>query len=117
MEAIEIMEFRSSRRAAALRFSLTRLLFPITLRLAAERVETVRVRSFLMPWMREEEQMRYERMASTRRSRGMTFDKLTIESTGGSNDIAVGQLRKRDADALAEALEVRMAATRDQGAG
>lgn len=98
------------------KWSLTRILFPETLEVSADSIRTVRVRSFLLPWVKEEERMSLAKVSSVRRLKGVIWDRLILETSGGSNVLDLEGMRKRDAEAAAAAIMQRQAEWRLPGA-
>jgi hypothetical protein len=73
-----------------------------------EGIKTVKVRSLVVPWMREEEAMPFGKIASVRHLKGIIWDTLVLETLGGSNNLDVDGLRKEDARKITRALNGRV---------
>jgi DNA helicase IV/RNA helicase-like protein len=87
---------------------LTNTVFPKHITVSEEGIKTVKVRSLLVPWMREEETMPFGKIASVRHLKGIIWDTLVFETSGGSNNLDVDGLRKEDARKITRALNGRV---------
>lgn len=67
-------------------------------------VSTVRVRSVLFPWVREEEHLTYDSISSVLHVAGLIWDGVVIETRGGVNVLSLPWVRKHDAAELARRL-------------
>lgn len=95
----------TSRWALLFRGSITSFIFPKNITLDGQNLRTSNVRFFLFPWLQHQERMTARQIASIRHAKGLIWDKIVIETSGGSNDLDIDGLRKRDAKALLAALE------------
>ena len=87
---------------------LTNIVFPKQITVTEEGIKTVKVRSLVVPWMREEEAMPFGKIASVRHLKGVIWDTLVFETSGGSNNLDVDGLRKDDARKITQALNGRV---------
>ena len=91
------IEVRSSRLWALVHFSFTRWLFPA--RLVADHigVSTNIVLFWLTPWQRTDEHLPMSHIAEVTHSRGLIWDRISVESSGGLNPLVVSGLPKGQA--------------------
>ncbi len=85
----------SSRLWALLTLRVTQFLFPD--RLAIESDTSIFARKigfWLTPWMRDENHMQIAQIAEIEHERGLVWDRLSIESTGGLSPIVIAGLPK-----------------------
>lgn len=87
-------DIRSSRLWAVVRLSPTRFLFPHRMAVGADGVSTSKVRFFLLPWVRTDEHAAFERVASVVHNKGIVWDTLVVETTGGSNNLDIRGVAK-----------------------
>jgi hypothetical protein len=102
------IEVRSSRLWAVLHFSLTWLLMPP--RLIADRlgVSTNIVRFWLTPWRRTDEHLPLSHVAEVIHVRGLIWDAISVESSGGLNPLRIGGLPKSQARYFVEHVRERL---------
>ncbi len=103
-----MLTVESSRWAEFFGGKLTNTFFPKGILVTEEGIRTVKVRSLLVPWMREEEAMPFAKIASVRHLQGIIWDTLVFETSGGSNNLDVDGLRKEDARRITRALDGRV---------
>jgi hypothetical protein len=84
------------------------IFYPKTATLLADAIVTTAVRSVLMPWVMEREKMPWSKVASYRHLRGILWDRVVIETSGGSNDLSIHGLPKPEAARLVAALDGRL---------
>ncbi len=98
----ERIEVHSTRFWALCHFSLTRLLFPA--RLIADRigVSTNIVLFWLTPWRRTDEHLPLSHVAEVIHTRGLFWDAISVESSGGLNPLRVSGLPKSAAHYFVE---------------
>jgi hypothetical protein len=91
------IEVRSSRLWALVHFSFTRWLFPA--RLVADHigVSTNIVLFWLTPWRRTDEHLPMSHIAEVAHTRGLIWDRISVESSGGLNPLVVSGLPKGQA--------------------
>lgn len=98
----ENFEIRSSRIWALLTGQLTHFIFPP--RMAADRhgISTSSVGFWLFPWSRQDEHLPMTHVAELAHDRGLIWDAISAESSGGINPLAIRGLPKsRAADFVA----------------
>ena len=103
-----MLTVETSRWAEFFGGKLTDTFFPKRLMVTEEGIRTVKVRSLLVPWMREEEAMPFAKIASVRHLKGIIWDTLVFETSGGPNNLDVDGLRKEDARKITQALNGRV---------
>jgi hypothetical protein len=99
---------RTSRWGEAFGGTFTGIFYPKAATLSSEGIVTTAVRSLLMPWVMEKEKMPWAKVASYRHLRGVLWDRVVIETSGGSNDLSIHGLRKAEAARLVVALDSRL---------
>ncbi len=85
---------RSSRIWAILTFQLTHFIFPP--RMAADRhgISTSVVGFWLFPWSREDEHLPMSHVAEIAHDKGLIWDLISVESSGGVNPLSIKGLPK-----------------------
>jgi hypothetical protein len=101
-------EARSSRVWALSRLRLTPLAFPHRMRLGADGIATTKVRFILLPWVRTEEHAAFARIASLVHDKGILWDRIAVETTGGSNRLDIAGVPKAAARAFVAAVNARL---------
>ena len=99
-----MLSVETSRWAEFFGGRLTNTVFPKQITVTEEGIRTVKVRSLVVPWMREEEAMPFGKIASVRHLKGLIWDTLVFETSGGSNNLDINGLRKEDARKITQAL-------------
>ena len=104
----ERLEVHSTRFWALCHFSLTRFLFPA--RLIADRIgiSTNIVLFWLTPWRRTDEHLPLSHVAEVIHTRGLFWDAISVESSGGLNPLRVSGLPKSAAHYFVEHVRERM---------
>ena len=107
-DAGERLEVRSSRLWALFHFNLTQLIFPA--RMAADHVgiSTNIVRFWLTPWRRTDEHLPLSHIAEVTHIRGLVWDSISVESSGGINPLIVSGLPKSPACYFVEHVRARL---------
>jgi hypothetical protein len=102
------IEVRSSRLWALVHFSFTRWLFPA--RLVADHigVSTNIVMFWLTPWRRTDEHLPMSHIAEVAHTRGLIWDRISVESSGGLNPLVVSGLPKWRARYFVEHVRERL---------
>jgi len=103
-----MLSVETSRWAEFFGGRLTNTVFPKQITVIEEGIKIVKVRSLVVPWMREEEAMPFGKIASVRHLKGIVWDTLVFETSGGSNNLDVDGLRKKDARKITQALNGRV---------
>jgi hypothetical protein len=88
------VQVRSSRLWALFKMRFTEFLFPS--RLSADRlgITLVKVDFWLTPWTRNDEHLPMSHLAEVAHDRGLIWDTISIESSGGLNPLTVDGLPK-----------------------
>jgi hypothetical protein len=106
--ANELISVRSSRFWALWHFNLTRLIFPA--RIVADHVgiSTNIIRRWFIPWERTDEHLPLSHIAEVAHRRGLIWDAISVESSGGLNPLVVDGLRKAQARYFVEHVRARI---------
>src|SRR5437016_1107452 len=88
------IEIRSSRLWALLRGRLTQFLFPSHLSADRLGISLVKVAFWLTPWIRQDEHLPMSHLAEVTHERGLIWDSISIESSGGLNPLSVRGMPK-----------------------
>ena len=104
----EYLEVRSSRLWAAFRFNLTRVLFPT--RMIADHVGilTKEIGFWLTPWVRTDDHLPLSHIAEVLHARGLFWDTISVESSGGANPLAISGVSKFSAGYFVEHVRERI---------
>jgi len=115
MASDDRIEARSSRLWALFHFSLTRLIFPA--RLVADHigVSTNIIRRWYIPWERTDEHLPLSHIAEVTHVRGLFWDAISVESSGGLNPLRVFGLSKSRARYFVAQVRERLNATLPDG--
>jgi hypothetical protein len=99
---------RSSRLWALFHVNCTRLLFPGTMSADALGVSTTNVDFWLTPWRRVDEHLPLSHIAEVSHIRGLVWDAISVESSGGLNPLRVLGVGKPAARAFVEHVRARL---------
>ena len=88
------VEVRSSRIWALLHGRMTEFVFPARLTADPLGISLVKVEFWLTPWTRQDEHLPMSHLAEVAHERGLIWDSVSIESSGGLNPLVVGGLPK-----------------------
>jgi hypothetical protein len=99
---------RSSRLWALFHFNLTRLLFPARMSNDAIGVSTSNVDFWLTPWRRVDEHLPLSHIAEVTHIRGLVWDAINVESSGGLNPLRVAGVAKPPARAFVDHVRARL---------
>jgi hypothetical protein len=88
------IQIRSSRVWALFKGRFTKFLFPSHLSADRLGITLVKVEFWLTPWKREDEHLPMSHLAEVSHNRGLIWDSISIESSGGLNPLFVEGLRK-----------------------
>jgi hypothetical protein len=91
------IQVRSSRVWALFRGRFTEFVFPARLSADPLGISLVRVEFWLTPWTRQDEHLPMSHLAEVSHERGLIWDSISIESSGGLNPLVVGGLPKGSA--------------------
>lgn len=84
----------SSRLWAFSRARFTEFLFPACLSADQLGITLVKVEFWLTPWTRQEEHLPMSHLAEVTHERGLIWDSISVESSGGLNPLTVDGLPK-----------------------
>jgi hypothetical protein len=99
---------RSSRLWALFHVNCTRLLFPASMSADAIGVSTTNVDFWLTPWRRVDEHLPLSHIAEVSHIRGLVWDAISVESSGGLNPLRVLGVAKPSARAFVEHVRARL---------
>jgi hypothetical protein len=88
------IQIHSSRIWALLNGRFTESLFPARLSADPLGISLVKVAFWLTPWTREDEHLPMSHLAEVAHQRGLIWDSVSIESSGGINPLVVDGLPK-----------------------
>jgi hypothetical protein len=88
---------RSSRFWAIVHFSLTRWFFPTVMIADHIGVSKNEVLFWLTPWRRTDEHLPLSHIAEVTHTRGLVWDQITVESSGGLNPLVISGVPKGQA--------------------
>ncbi len=104
----ERLEVHSSRLWALFHFSLTSLLFPARMTADHIGISTTIVHFWLTPWRRTDENLPMSHIAEVAHIRGLIWDRISVESSGGLNPLVVPGLPKGKARYFVEHVRERL---------
>jgi hypothetical protein len=104
----ERLEVHSSRLWALFHFSLTSLLFPARMTADHIGISTTIVHFWLTPWRRTDENLPMSHIAEVAHIRGLIWDRISVESSGGLNPLVVPGLPKGQARYFVEHVRERL---------
>jgi hypothetical protein len=96
------IQIRSSRLWALFKGHFTKLVFPSHLSADRLGISLVKVEFWLTPWTRQDEHLPMSHLAEVTHERGLIWDSISIESSGGLNPLAVQGLPKGAAKRFVE---------------
>ncbi len=99
---------RSSRLWALVHLNCTRVLFPATISADQIGVSTSNINFWLTPWRRVDEHLPLSHIAEVTHIRGLVWDAISVESSGGLNPLRVFGVPKRTARAFVEHVRARL---------
>src|SRR5713226_2288475 len=88
------IQVRSSRIWALFHGRMTEFVFPARLSADPLGISLVKVEFWLTPWTRQDEHLPMSHLAEVAHVRGLIWDSISIESSGGLNPLVVGGLPK-----------------------
>ncbi len=106
--ATDLIEVHSTRFWALCHLSLTRLFFPARMIADHIGVSTNIVLFWLTPWRRTDEHLPLSHIAEVIHTRGLFWDAISVESSGGLNPLRVFGLSKSSANYFVEHVRERM---------
>jgi len=104
----DIIAVHSSRWWAAFHCNLTRIIFPARMIADHIGVSTNIVKFWLTPWRRTDEHLPLSHVAEVIHIRGLIWDAISVESSGGLNPLRAGGLPKSAAHAFVEHVRERL---------
>jgi hypothetical protein len=102
------IEVRSSRWWALLHFNFTRWIFPERMVADHVGVSTTLIRRWFVPWERTDEHLPFSHIAEVTHVRGLIWDLISVESSGGLNPLVARGLRKSEARYFVEHVRERI---------
>jgi hypothetical protein len=99
---------QSSRLWALFQFSLTEMLFSNLMAADDVAVSLTKVKFWLTPWAREEENLPLTHVAQLTHKWGLAWDTITVESSGGLNPLVIEGLPKDRARAFVDTVRKRI---------
>jgi hypothetical protein len=106
--ATDLIEVHSTRFWALCHLSLTRLFFPARMIADHIGVSTNIVLFWLTPWRRTDEHLPLSHIAEVIHTRGLFWDAISVESSGGLNPLRVFGLSKSSANYIVEHVRERI---------
>ena len=104
----DLIVVHSTRFWAVCHLSLTRLFFPARMIADHIGVSTNIVLFWLTPWRRTDEHLPLSHIAEVIHTRGLFWDAISVESSGGLNPLRVFGLSKSSANYFVEHVRERM---------
>jgi hypothetical protein len=102
------IEVRSSRLWATLHFNLTRWMFPTRMIADHVGISTREVRFWLTPWARTDDHLPLSHIAEVLHQRGLFWDSISVESSGGANPLTINGVSKFHAGSFVEHVRERI---------
>lgn len=108
MADAEIIAVRSSRLWALFHLNLTRWIFPT--RMVADHIgiSTREIRFWLTPWALTDDHLPLSHIAEVLHNRGLFWDAISVESSGGANPLRIRGVSKFGAGAFVEHVRERL---------
>jgi hypothetical protein len=102
------LQVRSSRLWALFHFSLTRIIFPTRMIADHVGISTKEVGFWLTPWVRTDDHLPLSHIAEVLHTRGLFWDEISVESSGGANPLAIAGVSKFDSGNFVEHVRERI---------
>jgi hypothetical protein len=99
---------RSSRLWALFHFNLTRIIFPTRMIADHVGISTKEVGFWLTPWVRTDDHLPLSHIAEVLHTRGLFWDAISVESSGGANPLAIAGVSKFDSGNFVEHVRERI---------
>ena len=106
--AVAPLQVRSSRLWALLHFNLTRVIFPTRMIADHVGISTKEVGFWLTPWVRTDDHLPLSHIAEVLHTRGLFWDAISVESSGGANPLAIAGVSKFDSGNFVEHVRERI---------
>ena len=90
----ETLSVHSSHIWALFHFSITRLIFPTRMIADHVGISTTKVSFWLTPWVRTDDHLPLVHIAEVLHDRGLLWDRITVESSGGANPLSINGVSK-----------------------
>ena len=90
----EHYQIRASRIWALLTLKITHFIFPMRMSVDRHGISTREVGFWLLPWSRKEEHLPMSHVAEIEHDRGLIWDDVRIESSGGIDPLRISGLSK-----------------------
>lgn len=103
VQPVQPVRCRTSRLLAIFQLAFTRFLMPDSLTIDHNGVVTEHTNFWLTPWVKSRETAPLSRLASIQHDKGLLFDNLSIETSGGSNPLDIKGVPKGQARRFVEA--------------
>ena len=97
-----MFELIASRWYGFISNSWINIIFPKLIQVKENGIFTKKHKSLFLFWMTEEENLSKSKIASVQHQKGLIWDKVLIETSGGTNFIEMKGLKKKDAETLVE---------------
>ena len=107
-DAGERLEVRSSRLWALFHFNLTQLIFPASMIADRLGISTNTIGAWYKPWDRSDEHLPMSHLAQVIHDRGLFWDNIKVESSGGQNLLPIDGVSKSQARHFVEHMRERM---------
>jgi len=102
------LQVRSSRLWALLHFNLTRVIFPTRMIADHVGISTKEVGFWLTPWVRTDDHLPLSHIAEVLHTRGLFWDAISVESSGGANPLAIAGVSKFHSGSFVEHVRERI---------
>jgi hypothetical protein len=109
--AADRIEVVSSRFWASFHFNVTRWLFPTRMIADHIGISTREVRFWLTPWARTDDHLPLSHIAEVLHRRGLFWDAISVESSGGANPLTITGVSKFHAGSFVEHVRERLNTT------
>jgi hypothetical protein len=106
--ADDYLQVRSSRLWALFHFNLTRIIFPTRMIADHVGISTKEIRFWLFPWARTDDHLPLSHIAEVLHERGLFWDSITVESSGGTNPLTIAGISKFGAGYFVEHVRERI---------
>jgi hypothetical protein len=104
----DLIAVRSSRLWALFHFNLTHWIFPPQMIADHIGISTKEVRFWLTPWARTDDHLPLSHIAEVLHRRGLFWDTISVESSGGANPLVIGGVSKFRAGYFVEHVRERL---------
>ena len=104
----ESVVIHSSRLWALLTLKMTMFIFPARIIADPLGISTVTVKFWLLPWIRQDEHLPMSHIAEVGHDRGLLWDSISVESSGGLNPLTIDGVPKSSARRFIDYLRASM---------